>query len=225
MCGRFALGYPKKMLEETYGMNVPAQYRPSFNVAPGQDVLAFRHDGGVMMRWGFLSSWVRGDEERRPMINARSETVFDKVSFRKAVRSSRCLVPSQGFYEWKRDGKKRQPYCIRAQEPVTTLAGIFTEWVDSVSGEEVETVAVLTCPANDLVASVHDRMPVIVAAADWSAWIDPTRTVPEEITPMLAPYPASAMESWPVSTRVNNVTNRDSTLMQRVEIARQGSLF
>lgn len=226
MCGRFALGYPKKVLEETYGMTVPEEYRPSYNVAPGQDVLVFRHDGGALMRWGFLPPWQRDESDRRPMINARSETVFDTVSFRKAVRTSRCLVPSQGFYEWKRSGKTRQPNCIRVDgEGPTSLGGIFAEWIDPASGEAVETMAVLTCPPNEVVAAIHDRMPVIVPESAWAAWLEPLRTVPEDIAPMLAPHPADGMRAWPVSHRVNNVINRDSALMRPVEISRQGRLF
>lgn len=225
MCGRFALGIPKKRLEEIYGMNVPEAYRSGYNFAPGQPVLAFRHDGGRMMRWGFQPQWQQPKPESRPMINARSETVFDKVSFRKAVRSSRCLVPSEGFYEWKRDGKMRQPYCIQVEEGMTSLAGIFTEWMDPRTGEVLDTLAILTCAPNAVVASIHDRMPVIVPESAWINWLAPTLTTPEAIAPMLASYPADAMKAWPVSARVNDVTNRDSALMQPVEIAEQKSLF
>lgn len=225
MCGRFALGYPRSLLEEEFHCSLPEEYRPQFNFAPGQDIAVIGRDGGHLMRWGFVPPWAGSPQDGVRAINARSETVFDKPLFRDAVHSARCLVPTQGYYEWRQEGGLRQPYCVRVEKEggFTTLAGISSRWQDPASGEVLETVAVLTCEPDKVMARLHHRMPVILPHSSWDAWLAPS-TLRTELAALLTPFPADKLRVWPVSMRLNDTTNRDSTLMRRSDDPRLGSL-
>lgn len=226
MCGRFALGIPKKRLEEVFGAAAPEEYLPRYNLAPGQDIPVVTSSGMVMRRWGLVPHWAKDTSVGFRMINARSETVFDKPAFREPVRSSRCLVPAQAFYEWKAGENGKLPYAVGMTESeLFAMAGITAHWQDGETGEVVESVAILTCAANTLMESIHDRMPVILPPAVWSTWLDPSVTQPESLAPLLSPFSASSMRAWPVSTVVNRVAHDGPELLDRIEVMRQGSLF
>ena len=225
MCGRFALGYPRSLLEERFHVTLPEGFRPQYNFAPGQDIAVFRRDSGHLMRWGFVPSWAGSPSDGSRPINARSETVFDKPLFREAVRTDRCLVPSQGYYEWRSGDGARQPFFIRDRsgDGFTVLAGIGSRWQDRATGEVLDTVAVLTCAPGEALARIHHRMPVILPEPVWEAWLDPS-AAPQDLAHLLAAFPADRLEVRPVSTRVNDVRNRDASLLERAEVRRQGTL-
>lgn len=226
MCGRFALGIPKKRLEAVFGLPVPDGYAPRYNAAPGQAVAVAAPEGFLLPRWGLVPPWA--DPDAAGLINARSETVFDKPSFRDAVRARRCLVPAQAFYEWRRQGRARQPFAFAVEDAdVFAMAGILSRRRDGATGAEIDTLAILTCAANAVMAPVHDRMPVILPDSAWGAWLDPATQGPGGIADLLVPYPAQSMRAWPVGAAVNAVGNDGPSLLDRAEIAapQQGSLL
>lgn len=228
MCGRFALGIPKKRLEECFGLPVPDEYLPRFNIAPGSEVLVVEAAGMGWRRWGLVPPWAEDPKVGYRMINARSESVFDKPSFREPVRSARCLVPAQAFYEWRKDGKVRQPFAIAVRgEDVCAMAGIMARWQDGKTGEVVDSVAVLTCPPNSVMKPIHDRMPVILDRSAWGVWLDPSVTASEKLVGFLTPSPAETMTAWPVSDAVNKPGIDRPDLLEKVvsPAVKQGSLL
>lgn len=230
MCGRFALGIPKKRLEHVFAAQFQEPYVPHYNIAPGQEAFVVAGgDGGrfgVPRRWGLVPHWADDPKAGYRMINARSETVFDKPAFRDSIRTARCLVPVQAFYEWKNTEEGKQPHAIGVDGcDVFAMAGIMARWQDGKTGEVVESFSVLTCAPNELVRRIHDRMPVIIAPTDWDHWLDGDVQQSEKLEPLLRPYPAMAMCSWPVSTVVNTVVHDGPDLLKRVEIMTQGRLF
>jgi len=230
MCGRFALGIPRKRLEEALGCPAPVSYVPRYNIGPSQEILVIEEQGGVAVtrfrRWGLIPHWAKAGQAIQGLINARSETVFEKPAFRDAVRQTRCLIPAQAFYEWGKTGNRKQPYAIGMESgEVFAMAGIGSRWIDPVSGEVVDSVAILTCQPNEKVASIHDRMPVIVDAIGWNHWFNNENSAPVQLGSLLVPYPANRMRVWPVSTAVNSVRNDSSDLLRPESGAVQGSLF
>lgn len=189
---------------------LPARY----NVAPLAMIPVVRMTKGVRelveLRWGLIPHW-NTDPTHEGHVNARSETVAQKPSFRDAFRSRRCLVPASGFYGWKPGIKRKQPYYFRPTSGVFVCAGIWDRW-EAPEGF-VETVSVLTMPANDLVKPMDERMPVIVSKEHFAAWLDPNDKHPEKMLTLLKPYPAEQMECWPVSTRVNSPEEDDPDLL------------
>jgi len=196
MCGRFALAVPRRLVAEAMGVpdmpEVPA--RP--NIAPSElieAVFVTRHGGPRLagpFPWGFVPSFLKATASRRPMINARSETVLDKQSFRAAIRYCRCLIPAQGFYEWRREpGGAKTPFFLTLPDtPVMALAGIYQRITTSL-GEVNDTAAILTRPAWGVAADIHDRMPLVIMPGAIAAWLDPLRMERDAIAPLLAPPP------------------------------------
>lgn len=211
MCGRFAQVEPLAAIIRIYCIDESrAGEFPRYNIAPGGPVLAVIREGGKRvldeLLWGLVPPWARDPAEARKMINARAETVGSKPSFRDAFRSRRCLVPATGFYEWKREGRTRVPCFIRpVSGPSFALGGIY-EIRESAEGPELRTCAIITTPANALMAPIHDRMPAILSPAHHDAWIDPATPL-EDALSLLDPYPPGEMEAYPVSTLVNSPDN------------------
>ena len=188
---------------------------PRYNVAPPQPVPVVRVTNGarelVELRLGLIPHW-SGDPPGDAHVNARSETVSRKPSFRDAFKVRRCLVPVSGFYGWKGNAGRKQPYYFRPRDGgVFVCAGIWDRWT-GLDGT-IETVAVLTMPANELVMPCDDRMPVIFDAEQFAAWLDPKEKNPAKCLAPLTPYPAERMECWPVSTRVNSPAEDDPELL------------
>ncbi len=228
MCGRFTLATPAAEWAALFGLEAVPVLEPRFNIAPTQDVAAVRStevpqsgnasdgtgatDGGrelVMLRWGLVPHWAREpDPIGRALINARSETVADKPSFRDSFRFRRCLVVADGFYEWKPEGKRKQPYWIRmATGTPFGFAALWDRW-DGGEGPIVESCTILTTEANETLRPLHDRMPVIVEPSQHACWLSPD-TPNWELDPLLRPLPEDVLEVRPVSTRVNHVGNDD----------------
>ena len=210
MCGRFSLFSPAPVLAEAFGLAGFPELAPRYNIAPTQPVAAVRAGAAgrqlVRLRWGLVVPWAK-DTKVAP-INARSETAADKPLFRAALRKRRCLVPASGFYEWLAlaGGKRKQPYCFRLRgERPWAFAGLWERW----QGPDgpVESCAILTTEANELVRPVHDRMPVILPRQHWAAWLDPALQEAGELVPLLRPYPADAMRTYPVGALVSNPRN------------------
>ncbi len=211
MCGRFALAVPRRLVAEAMGVpdmpEVPA--RPA--IAPGELIEAVfmpRHGGRRMaglFRWGFVPAFVRDQPAMRPIINARAETVLEKKAFHAAIRYGRCLIPAQGFYEWRKepDGGKTPFFLTLPDAPVMALAGIFQR--TTTAGDVVrDTAAILTRQASGAAAAIHDRMPLVLAPGDVAAWLDPARTERHDIAPLLDTPPLELLAT-PADTRKGGV--------------------
>ncbi|VTU02735.1 Uncharacterized protein OS=Nitrosococcus halophilus (strain Nc4) GN=Nhal_2073 PE=4 SV=1: DUF159 [Gemmataceae bacterium] len=217
MCARITLTTTKTEIADLFGLSydLGVEGRRRYNVAPSRPVPVVRAAGGrrelVEMRWGLVPHWARGPK-LSGYANARAETAPEKPAFRDPFRYRRCVVPADGFFEWKQVGRRKQPYFFRrAGGGVVAFAALWDAW----SGPDgpVETVAVLTVPANDLVEPMHDRMPAILSEGDIAAWLDPRETDPRNLLPLLLPFPTERMERWPVSDRVNAVGTDDPDLL------------
>jgi putative SOS response-associated peptidase YedK len=207
-------------------------WSPRFNVAPTQSVPVVRqhpkqpqHDLSLV-RWGLIPSWTKAPSMGAGMINARSETAHLKPAFRDALQFRRCLIPADGFYEWKRVGASKQPYCFEVNDSgLFAFAGLWDGWKDS-SGQWVKTCSVLTTTPNAVTSAVHDRMPVILDPDSYDLWLDPRMSKVSELSHLLVPCAAKSMRSYPVSTRINHVANDDEECCQPVNIAPiQSGLF
>lgn len=218
MCGRYALYGPVSRLREHFEVDFDEiDFRPRYNLAPQQFAPVVREHEGVrhaaMLRWGLLPSWAKDAAMATRLINARAETAAEKPAFRAAFKARRCLVPADGFYEWQAGADGKQPYFVRltADAPLA-LAGLWEHWT-APGGEELSTFTILTTAANELLAPIHDRMPVILPPEAWGLWLNPART-PAQVMPLLLPYPAAAMTMWPVARRVGNVKHDDAALVE-----------
>ena len=161
------------------------------------------------MRWGLIPSWAKDTSGAARMINARSETVHTLPAFREAMKSRRCLIPADGFYEWKRDGKTKQPFCFEVGDGgLFAFAGLWERWRDP-SGQWVKSCAILTTTPNAVTSAIHDRMPVILRKDDYDVWLDPGMQNVAAVSEMLKPCDARLMSSYPVSTRINHVAKDD----------------
>lgn len=214
MCGRYLLRTPAEILAQLFGIDEVAPLEPRFNAAPTQTMPVVRVGADSRrhldrLRWGLVPSWSKDASGAARMINARGETVAEKPAFRSAFRRRRCLVPADGFYEWKKVGSAKQPVLIRARSggPLV-LAGLWESWAPA-TGEPWETFTIVTTEANRVLREVHDRMPVVLAPEDFSLWLDPEVREPEALVPLLVPAPSERFEWVPVSRRVNNVRNDD----------------
>ena len=228
MCGRFRVARKKEILEAEFGADVAdddQDWVPRYNVAPGQEIAVVRQDSAQpvrrlsQMRWGLIPSWTNDPSIGYKMINARSETVATMASFREPFRSQRCLIPADGFYEWKRAGKEKLPFCFTLlDEAVFAFAGIWDRWKDP-QGKWIETCSILTTKPNELVQDIHDRMPVILARDLYDVWLDPGFCKVSELQPLLKPYSAEAMRRYRVSQRLNQVKNDDAECVAEINPA------
>jgi putative SOS response-associated peptidase YedK len=219
MCGRFQFAPPEDWVEE-FGLTDVPEVLPRYNIAPSNDVVAVRADRAGQrkarwLKWGLVPYWADDPAVGNRLINARAESVATRPAFRDACRDRRCLIPAQGFYEWKKVGRTREPWLIRLEGGRTfAFAGLWDRWA---KGEErIESCAIVTGPANELVAPIHDRMPVIVDPAAYAAWLDPKATE-HDLRGLLVPFDAARMEAFPVSARVNGTDVDDAELARPVE--------
>lgn len=225
MCGRFTNQYSWAELRDLYGLSdlsFPASNFPArYNIAPTQDVPIVRLKNGkreaALLKWGLVPSSSRDPKEGAKLINARAETVAEKPAFRSAFRHRRCLVPADGFYEWKKvSPKEKQPYFIRLKDKAPfAFAGLYEWWIPR-EGPRLETFTIITCAPNALMESLHDRMPVILASETWRAWLGEELVSPDKLKTILKPFEAGRMECWPVDRRVGNHTNDDAKLVEPV---------
>ncbi|RUT05600.1 DUF159 family protein [Dulcicalothrix desertica PCC 7102] len=212
MCGRFTLTRLEEKLAEVFDIpNIP-DFKPQYNVAPTQTVMTVLHHPEhhhvfQLLHWGLIPSWSKDPSIASKLINARSETVAEKPSFRSAFKKRRCLVIADGFYEWQRTEGKKQPYYFQLQDSQPFgFAGLWEQW-HSNEGEQIDTCTILTTSANSLMAPIHDRMPVILKPEDYDLWLDVQVQDPKMLQPLLQPYSTEAMTAYPVSTIVNSPKN------------------
>lgn len=216
MCGRFTLHTDPSILARLFGLDEEAYLEPRYNIAPSQPVAIVRLNRNAERElthvlWGLVPSWAKDVSIGARMINARSETVAEKPSFRSAFRRRRCLVPADGFYEWQSRGKKKQPYYVTLNDDQPfAIAGLWEHWAGA-DGSELETCTLLTTEPNEKLADVHNRMPVILHVDDYDEWLgDGSETLPSEqdhLFHLMRPYEAEAMKLTPVSTYVSNARN------------------
>lgn len=210
MCGRFSLTAPAEVVADHYQLTLISLLAPRYNIAPTQPVAAVRLDqaGGrewTHFRWGLVPSWAKDMSIGSKMINARAETAAEKPSFRTAFKRRRCLIPATGFYEWQKLDGRKQPMYIQPVDGLMSFAGLWEIW-SSADGDVLETCTILTTEPNDLMASIHNRMPVILDPEDYGTWLDPD-TKADLLMHLLRPAPVARLETYPVSTAVNSPAN------------------
>jgi putative SOS response-associated peptidase YedK len=226
MCGRVRLSsdYSEIKIALKFDLETAApNFKPDWNKPPTEPMLvAIRSEDGKripkMMRWGLLPHWARDEKLSYSTFNARAEEFATKPAFKDAwKRGQRCLVVTDGFYEWKKlTVKEKQPYAIATKEGVMIMAGLWSRWKDPKSGGEVLSCTVLTCSPNQVMAELHDRMPVILAESDWPKWLGEVPATEDELVSLLKPCPDDALRIWKVDRRVGNVRNNSPELALRV---------
>jgi len=224
MCGRYTLTTELERLEERFSFQVKnLSFKPCYNIAPSQSVLTVMSNEGEnragFLRWGLIPSWAKEAAIGDRMINARAETVAEKPSFRRALQKRRCLVLADGFYEWRREGKKKTPLFITltSREPFA-FAGLWESW-QAPNGETIHSCTIITTTPNALMESIHNRMPVMLSRAQEALWLDRTVEDAQVLLPLLAPYPAKAMTAYEVSTTVNSPKNDSPVCIEPLEQA------
>jgi putative SOS response-associated peptidase YedK len=213
MCGRYSVTVPAATIQEIFAVDVLPDTLPRYNVAPTQSVVAIVAEDGIRkaqkFRWGLVPSWSKDAKVNAAMINARSETIAEKPAYRAAFKRRRCLIPADGFYEWKAVGKVKFPHHIGMKDGAPfAMAGIYEVWRDKANpdAEPLFTAAIVTTGPNELMEKIHDRMPVILAPEDWDTWLDPDAE-PAALLELLRPFPAEKMAARPVSRAVSNARN------------------
>jgi putative SOS response-associated peptidase YedK len=222
MCGRYTLHSRAEIIAERFGVQVPPTLSERFNIAPSQQVLAVRLNPEVQqrelvaLRWGLIPFWADDPSIGNRMTNARSETVAEKPSFRKAFKSQRCILVADGFYEWQETNGKKQPSYITLKDGRPFgLAGLWERWEKQ--GERIESCTILTTDANEIMSPIHDRMPVIIPPEKYSLWLDPTEHDPKKLTGLLRPFDSDEMTAYPVSTFVNNAKHDSAQCIEPIE--------
>lgn len=214
MCGRFNQSSPTESLARLFDAKPSGPTTPRHNVSPSHEVAVVRvlppdrERKLDLLRWGLIPPWSKDSSlSGGRMINARSESVTEKPSFRTPLKRQRCLVPADGFYEWKKADKRNQPYFIRLKtESPFAFAGLWEKWTGP-DGKGVGTFTILTTYANEFLKDIHERMPVILHPEDYDAWLDPKIQDPTAVLPLLKPYPVEEMEAYPVGPYVNSPKN------------------
>ncbi len=216
MCGRFVLKATPTELITRFGLDECVDLNPRYNIPPGTNIATIRQSPEGkrvlhLLKWGLVPHWAKDPGIGNKLNNARGESVMEKPSFREAFKCRRCLIPADAFYEWKAEGKLKQPYCISLPEPFA-MAGLWESW-KSPDGSILRTCCVITTGPNALMAPIHDRMPVIIAPENWGRWLSaPVEAVAE----LIRPYPADHMHAWPVSRRVSKTVEDDAELTEAI---------
>ena len=213
MCGRFTLTVDPAESEEAFSdYAFPAHFAPQYNIAPTQPILAIPNDGknkADFFLWGLIPSWAKDASIANKLINARGETVAEKPSFRGGFKYKRCLILADGFYEWKKleGGRAKLPHYIYMKDHKPfAFAGLWDEW-NSPHGSPLRTCTIITTAPNELMAGLHNRMPVILQQSDYADWLDPSPRTPDGLLHLVRPYPADKMSAHSVSSLVNNPAN------------------
>ena len=222
MCGRYSLFADFREIEERFGEATfeEDEYEESYNIAPSQMVLSVINDGVKnrlgYLKWGLVPSWAKDSKVGFKMINARAETVHEKPNFRAAFKKKRCLIVADSFYEWKRTENRKVPMRIKMKNnELFAMAGLWESW-KSPSGELVHTCTILTTEPNDLMSTIHDRMPVILKQKDEQTWLNPEVMTIDELKPFMIPLENGLLEAYEVSDKVNSPKNNASDLIVKV---------
>jgi len=233
MCGRYRLSRRKQVLEEYFDTSPwDDDWDPRFNIAPTQPVPVIRQHPKEpvrqisLMKWGLIPHWAKDQSVATGTINAKGETAAEKPAFRDPMKFRRCLIPADGFYEWKRTGATKQPFCFEVKDgELFAFAGLWDGWRNT-EGKWIKTCTILTTTPNAVTSAVHDRMPVILDPGSYDLWLDPGMNDAGGVSELLKPFDARLMRCYPVSTRINHVANDDEECSRPVEVAEaQNQLF
>ncbi len=223
MCGRYVLSIRPEALAAHFGLDEYSDYPPRWNISPGTEIPVIRlsPEGRRvlhLLRWGLVPNWAKDASIGRRLNNARAETVAEKPAFREAYRRRRCLIPANGFYEWKTLDKGKQPYYIslRTGQPLA-MGGLWEAW-RTPDGGVLHTCAIVTTGANSLIAAIHDRMPVIIGPEHWQTWLSGR---PEAAAALLSPFPVESMQAWPVHPRVSKASEDGPELIDPLALSPQ----
>jgi putative SOS response-associated peptidase YedK len=216
MCGRYVITTPPELVRKIFGYAELPNFPPRYNVAPTQPIPLVRLVDGrrsfALMRWGLVPAWVKDPRQFSLLINARGESVLAKAAFNNAMRRRRCLIPADGFYEWKADGDRKRPFFARAKGPIA-FAGLWETWMGP-NGEEVDSACIITTVANRALAPLHARMPAVIAPDAFDLWLDCARVDAEAAAALIAPAPEDLFEAYEVSAAVNRTANDSATLIE-----------
>jgi putative SOS response-associated peptidase YedK len=219
MCGRYAVTSAPEAIRTLFGYAEQPNFPPRYNIAPTQPIAIVRLAEGrrqfALVRWGLLPSWVKDPKSFSLLVNARGESLADKPAFKAAMKYRRCLVPADGFYEWKAIGTRKQPYYVTAKsgQPLA-FAGLWETWTGP-NGEEMETAAIVTTRANRALAGIHERMPVVIPPEAFNLWLDCANVDAETAASLVAPATDDLLEAYEVSTAVNRTANDNPGLIGR----------
>ena len=227
MCGRYVLYGPPSRLTEYFDLRDCAAWAPRYNIAPQSDILVIRQRPelgrvGQTVRWGLIPHWAKNPAIGLKLNNARAETVAGKPSFKTSFERHRCLIPANGFYEWQavsEDGKlRKQPWyiCPANGGEFFAMAGLLAAW-KSPQGQDIVSACVITTTPNEVMAPIHDRMPVLLAPGQFDAWLDPACRDTAALSQFLLPAPAEGMVAYPVSRRVSSARNEGMDLIDRLQ--------
>ena len=217
MCGRFAQDASEKELEHLYNAQHIIPFEPNYNIAPQTNIpvvlfsLKSNNREIHLFRWGLIAPWAKDD--KRPMINARSETVQELASFKSSFKNRRCIVPATGFYEWHREGKNKTPYFIKPKEGIFSFAAIWSSWTPKTHAAPINTVAILTIGANPALQAIHHRVPVHLREDYFEQWLNP-KIEGKSLKDILQPLPDNGIKFWEVDKRVNKAANNDPRVME-----------
>lgn len=218
MCARYVITSPPDAIRALFGYRERPNFPPRFNVAPTQPIPIVRLIDGkrtfALVRWGFIPAWVKDPKKFSLLVNARGESVLEKPAFRNAMRRRRCLIPADGFYDW-RAGAPRRPYFVRPKQAGALLAfaGLWETWTGP-NGEEVDTAAIVTTRANRVLAPVHDRMPVVLAPEAFEPWLDCANFDAAAAGALITPAPETLLECYEISRAVNRAINDHAGLIE-----------
>jgi putative SOS response-associated peptidase YedK len=230
MCGRYTLTAPGEVIADVFGLEAAPELAPRYNIAPGQDAPVVRPAAGHRrldaMRWGLVPSWASDPAVGNKSINARAESLAEKPSFRDSFAARRCLVPADGFYEWRAEGTRRKtPYHLRpATGQVIAFAGLWDFWRSAPDATPLWTYTIVTTDASEDLRDLHDRMPVVLRPADWTRWLDGATPV-ADLRALLRPAATGFFGPRAVSDRVGSVANDDPSLLDPATGPRQLSLL
>ncbi|MEK4293655.1 SOS response-associated peptidase [Paenibacillus sp. FSL R5-0914] len=223
MCGRYTITVTMEELMVRYFANDSTiiHYAPKYNAAPMQQIPAVINTGSSNklgeLRWGLVPSWAKDNKIGNKMINARAESLLEKPSFKRLVSSRRCIIPSDGFYEWKVQGSSKQPMRIVMRDGgIFSMAGLYDIWMDP-EGNKLSTCTIITTTPNELMAEIHNRMPVILKPEDETEWLDRGNQDTTSLIKLLKPYDQQLMRAYPVSMAVGNVRNDAKELIEEAQ--------
>ncbi|MDR9745337.1 SOS response-associated peptidase [Paenibacillus taichungensis] len=221
MCGRFTITDPIEEIMDRYYASIAEgyEYKPNYNAAPMQFIptIIGSKDGNRLgaLRWGLVPNWAKDEKIGNKMINARAETLTEKPAFKRLISSKRCIIPCSGFYEWKKDGSVKQPMRILMKDAsIFSLAGLYDTWIDP-EGNKLSTCTIITTEPNNLMADIHDRMPVILRPQDEADWLN-KESDKESVLRLLSPHEADEMIAYKVDSAVGNVRNNNEELIKEV---------
>jgi putative SOS response-associated peptidase YedK len=217
MCGRFSLATEQPILQDQFDFIINEELDYRYNIAPSQNILVIGSNGqervGTKMRWGLVPPWSKDMKIGFKMINARAETLDEKVSFKQPFKKKRCLILSDGFYEWKKQDKEKQPYRFIMKDRLPfAFAGLWECWVKG--DKPLYTCTIITTTPNELTKDVHDRMPVILPPSEYDLWLDRDVNDTEKLKSLLVPFNDQLMDVYPVSSIVNSPKNESAKCLE-----------